>query len=149
MNIHFGANRMNRVQIIAGAAFLTVLTAGGAAVAVAQSTDAAPAAGTCQVTVDRSQAADSFRVDRQTLQNGDCVCYVYTGPSTQGASTESQVADVLNRRDCGAAAAPVGETAAATGGGSNVPLIVAGGIGVAGGIVALTNSDGHNDSPGG
>ena len=138
---------MKRVHLIAVAALFSVLAAGGAA--LADTPAEAPVAGTCQVTVDRSQAADSFRVDKQQLENGNCVCYVYTGSETQGAETEAKVADVQKRRDCGGA--PLAD-AVLPDAGSRIGMAAASGGLVILGIVAALSGDGHghqNDSTGG
>jgi hypothetical protein len=152
-----------RYASIGGAAFLVV---GIASATVALPLDgltaslgatSQPAAvtesGTCLVAIDRSAAAGTWQVTYQTLDDGSCVCYAYTGPSSQPASSEKLVADLEQSRRCGpaAAAAPAGPSASGGGGGggggSPVGPIVA--VAAVAGGIAVGVASGSNDSPGG
>lgn len=98
------------------------------------------AAAQCRVVVDRSQAGGTFDVTRQVSANGDCVCYVYTGPQSQSSSVEGNIAALVRNRSC-ANARPMdvpGEEAASGGlGVSRAALLVsAAGLAAAGLLVA-------------
>ncbi len=54
----------------------------------------------CEVSIDRSFPTGTYDVKRQELDNGDCICYAYTGPSPQSNVIESKIADLQRRREC-------------------------------------------------
>lgn len=102
----------------------------------------------CEVTIDRDYADGTFYVTRQTLANGDCVCYVQTGARPQSSEIEGKVMDLRRQRQCDNADAaitvPAGHTAvpAPTSGLGKFALVAA----LAGaGVVIATGSD--SDSP--
>src|SRR5262245_29448871 len=94
---------------------------------------------TCKVTVDRSQPSGTYSVQRQELDNGDCICYVYTGTQPQSDTIEQSIAALNAARACPdapAVAVTGGEGAMASGGGGSgaaLPLLglAAVGVGVA------------------
>ena len=117
---------------------------------------------TCEVTVDRSQAAGTYAVTKQVLENGDCICYLYTGPAAEQATTlENRIRDLQRTRSCddapvmavaggaaavgGAAAAGAGAAGAAAGG-LGVAAVAPIAVAAAAGIAVAANG---NDSPGG
>jgi len=111
----------------------------------------------CAVKVDRTQEAGTYDVTRQVLENGDCICYVYTGPKPQSDTIERAIADLQERRECRDAKVmiipPAGGAAVAAAGGTGFlpalgigPLLGVAGAGAAAaaGVAASTNSP---DSP--
>ena len=58
------------------------------------------AAAQCRVVVDRSQADGVFDITRQVAADGDCVCYVYTGPQPQSSEVEGNIATLARDRTC-------------------------------------------------
>lgn len=127
---------------------LALLAVPGIALGFAVTTTTASAQGTCKVTVDRSQPAGTYSVQRQELENGDCICYVYTGTQPQADSTEQSIAALQASGACPdapAVAVPAGATAAAGGGGGGALLL----LGAAGGTAAIVaaSSGGNSDSP--
>lgn len=133
---------MRKVHLLAGGLVFAAALAGGATVASAETN----AANTCRVSVDRTQAAGTFQVQRQEMNNGDCVCYVYTGPASQGDAAESRVADVQRSRACAdRPAALQTEPGVKHHGDALIPAI--GGVAAVGlGVAAIASSD---SSPGG
>lgn len=91
-----------------GAVFLT-LAVGVSGTASAQSGEKL-----CKVTVDRSQPGGVFDVTKVVADDGDCVCYTYTGPASQGKDVEDRVSALLQSRSCeGAKVVNVPKTAGA------------------------------------
>ncbi len=139
-------------KALAGAAALAFVVGGTMAAAATTGADGAglgkgAADDQCVVNVDRSAAANSYDVTRTVNQGGQCVCYVRTGPESQGGNAEALLAALLRSRDCSTAPAAVGGAGglgsffSTTGG--IVTGVVAGGAIIAGGV-ALANG---NDSP--
>jgi hypothetical protein len=94
-------------------------------------------AGKCQVTIDRSQEPGVFDVTRQSYENGECICYAYTGPATQPVGTENRVSALLASRTCPSAKpmlVPGAVGGAVAGGGFPIPTLI--GLGVIGGAAA-------------
>ena len=54
----------------------------------------------CEVSIDRSFPTGTYDVKRQELDNGDCICYAYTGLSPQSDVIEGKIADLQRRREC-------------------------------------------------
>jgi hypothetical protein len=54
----------------------------------------------CEVVVDRSQAAGAYDLTRQVSETGDCTCYVYTGPASQPATIENNIAALQRSKTC-------------------------------------------------
>ena len=126
---------------IAGLAFSIPAPALASAKAQSASSGGGSSSSACRVRVKRSSdSAGVFDVTRGSLSNGDCVCYVRTGPRSQGGSAESALAALLLRRTC--ADAPLAAVGA-TGGGISTGLIV-GGLLLAGGGLALALSGGSS-----
>lgn len=84
------------------APLLLTLAAGGATAQVGSGnqTSSGDATRQCRVVVDRSQADGVFDVTRQVAADGDCVCYVYTGPQPQSSSVEGNIASLVRNRSC-------------------------------------------------
>lgn len=103
----------------------------------------------CTVTVDRAYSDGTYQVTRQELANGDCVCYVQTGPSPQADTTEKQIEALRIARKCDnatALAVPEGSAATATktasGGAGPFKLIAFAAAGA--GAIAAAASGGSN-----
>lgn len=54
----------------------------------------------CEVSIDRSFPTGTYDVKRQELDNGDCICHAYTGPTPQSDAIEGKIADLQRRREC-------------------------------------------------
>ena len=126
---------------LAAPLLLTMATSGASAqVGPGGQAASGGAAGQCRVVVDRSQAGGTFDVTRQVSADGDCVCYVYTGPQPQSSSVEDNIASLVRNRSCANARAMdvAGEEAASGGLGiSRAALLVsAAGLAAAGLLVA-------------
>ena len=85
-----------------GAPLLLTMAAGGATAQVGSGDQVGSKDATrpCRVVVDRSQAGGVFDVTRQVDSDGDCVCYVSTGPRPQNSTIEGNVATLLRDRTC-------------------------------------------------
>jgi hypothetical protein len=146
---------MRNLKVLAASAVVPVALAAGGAFAQSE-------AQACEVTVDRSQAAGTYDVTRQQLENGDCICYLYTGPAGQQSTTlENRVKALQASGECSdapvmmvsgayAAGGAAAAGAAASGGsffgaGALLPVLAASGAGA----VAVSSGGGNNDSPGG
>lgn len=91
----------------------------------------------CRVDVVRDGLSGSADVSRQVLGNGDCVCTIRTGPSSNNGSAESIVVALLRDRECVGAPAVAGAAGGSSAGAGGVAGGAgAGGIG-SGGIAAL------------
>lgn len=109
----------------------------------------------CAVKVDRSQSDGTYDVTRQVLENGDCICFVYTGPRPQADTIERAITRLQEVRECpdakvmmvpGAVAVGAGAGAGAAGGVGGAAI----GVGAAAAAAALgVAASGGNDSPGG
>lgn len=108
---------MKNVLSVAFAASLLVAMTPNGAVAQSQGASPAGAADQCRVVADRTAAPGVFDVTRQVVSGGGCVCYIYTGPQSQGAATEARVSDLLAAKSCPAARPMAAQTGAAAGGG--------------------------------
>lgn len=121
---------------VLGYSILGVVAAGlfGGAAASAQADGEARK---CKVTIDRSQDAGVFDVTRQTYDDGECICYAYTGPKSQPAETEQRVANLLERKTCS------GAKSMALTGPSAVPLLplLSSGLFIGGAVAALSGDD--------
>lgn len=106
----------------------------------------------CTVTVDRAYAGETYQVTRQELANGDCVCYIQTGPSPQAAATENRIEALRLSRKCDnatAMAVPEGHAATATRtatGGAGAFKLVAFAAAGAGAIAAAASGGGNGPS---
>lgn len=136
---------------------LIVLATAVPLVGMAGSALAASDNGKCEVTVDRSRSAGTYSVSKQVADNGDCVCYLYTGPAAEQSSTlENRIAQLQRDRTCddapvvamagGAAAAGAAAGGGAVAAGIGIGTIAPLGIAAAAGIAIAANG---NDSPGG
>jgi hypothetical protein len=105
----------------------------------------------CKVTIDRS--ATGYDVTKQVFEDGNCICYAYTGPKPQADSIEGAISALLNTKQCpdakvqqisGPSTGPVGGTGAGGGIGTVAP-IVAGGAAAA--ALAATGGGGSPSSP--
>ncbi len=108
---------------------------------------------TCDVTVDRNYASGIYEVTRQELPNGDCICYIQTGPEPQSEGVEGRIVSLRKARSCADAvvmAVPAGQAAApgVAAGASNFGLVAAGVAAAAGiGVAASSSSGGGPSSP--
>lgn len=99
--------------------------------------------GKCEVRIDRSREKDTFEVYRQELENGDCICYAYTGPKPQSQETEDAIAQLERDREC-RDAPPLALTGPGAVGGKGffgsalLPLL---GLGGAGAVAAAAAGD--------
>lgn len=106
----------------------------------------------CTVTVDRAYSDGTYQVTRQELANGDCVCYIQTGPSPQSDSTEKLIESLRISRKCAdatAMAVPEGYAATATktaAGGAGAFKLVAFAAAGAGAIAAAASGGGNGPS---
>ena len=95
--------------------------------------------------VDRSQAGGVFDVTRQVFADGDCVCYVYTGPQPQSSSVEGNIASLVRNRSCANARLMNVPGEEAAGGGLGISraalLVGAAGLAAAGLLVAINGSN--------
>ena len=134
------------------APLLLTMATGGATAQVGSGGQAAAgdAAGQCRVVVDRSQADGVFDLTRQVFADGDCVCYVYTGPQPQSSSVEGNIASLVRDRSCANARLMNVPGEEATGGGLGISraalLVGAAGLAAAGLLVA-TNGGNNRVSP--
>ncbi len=128
----------------AGVALVSMFVA-SVSVAAGQSAGGAANGGKSRIVLQRNAGAGVFDVTRQTLDNGDEVCIVKTGPKNQGASTEALIAKLMQTGSCSDAPPAIREAAGAGGGGSGGLLTVVG-VGVAAGAAAA--AAGGSDSPG-
>ena len=139
--------RRNAV-ILAGLAAIGMISGtvaqAGATRAADQGSDAGSAAESCRVEVTRNAGAGTYNVTRQ-VSNGQCTCFVSTGPSSQGGSAEASVAAILRDRSCAGAPPAVVQTAGGAGGaggsgamGTLLPVI--GVAAAAAGVAAATGS---------
>lgn len=126
----------------------------GPSVVVAQADQGNPKAGQCRVVIDRSQNAGVFDVTRQSDDDGNCICYAYTGPDSQDNATESKVTALEESKRCPdakvmAVAGPAAGAAAAGGSGflagPLAPLLAVGALG--GGAAAAASGSGDNGAP--
>jgi hypothetical protein len=128
---------------------LALLAAPGLALGLAASANAVTEK-TCKVAVDRSQSAGTFNVQRQQLDNGNCVCYVYTGPKSQSAATERSIAAIQKSGACtdapAVAIAQDGEEGGEGGDGSGTGALLLLGA-AAGTALIVAASSGGSDSP--
>ena len=129
------------------APLLLTMATGGATAQVGSGDQAASgdAAGQCRVVVDRSQAGGVFDVTRQVFADGDCVCYVYTGPQPQSSSVEGNIASLVRNRSCANARLMNVPGEEAAGGGLGVSraalLVSAAGLAAAGLLVATKGGE--------
>ena len=134
------------VFVALGAAGATLL---GASAVMAQAEQSDAQAGQCRVVIDRSQDAGVFDVTRQSDDDGNCICYAYTGPETQGDPVEAQVASLEQSKRCPDAKvmAITGPAAGTEAGGSGflagplAPLLAVGALG--GGAAAAAGAGGN------
>lgn len=96
---------MRKLSVIAMAlAVPGMVFAAMAQASVTRSSDAAMGTGgpakTCSVQVHRSEAPGVFSIERETLQDGSCVCNARTGPASQGGSAEAALGALLQSREC-------------------------------------------------
>ena len=140
---------MRGKKLIGVAALVPAVLLGGAGLAAAAAQDAP--AKKCEVTVDRSQPSGVYDVTRQEMENGDCICYVYTGPAPQSDTIENSIATLLQTGECpDAQAAPIAGPIAGTSDAPFAKAAIAGVAAVAGIIVAAsTGGGGNGDSTGG
>ena len=127
---------------------LALLAVPGIALGLAATATTASAQGTCKVTVDRSQPAGTYSVQRQELENGDCICYVYTGPQPQSDATEQSIASLQSSGACPdapAVAVPAGATATTGGGGGGALILLGAAAGTA--AIVASSSGSNTDSP--
>lgn len=118
------------------------------AIPVPASAQATGSAKTCKVTVDRSQEDGTFVVQRQELENADCVCYIYSGKDPQSADIESKIAGVISAQACPEAplvAVPGVAAAGAVGAGIGGAGLGLAGLAAAGGAAAALS--GGEDGP--
>ncbi len=107
----------------------------------------------CQVTVDRRAEFDgTYDVTRQVLENGDCICYVYTGQMRQSDTIEKAIASLQESGLCPDAKVALVPAGAATGFAPALGLAPLAGVGAAGaaGIIAASSDNvSGDDTPGG
>lgn len=91
----------------------------------------------CEVVVNRVGLPGAADITRQVLDNGNCVCTISTGPSSNNGSAEAVVVALLRDKECEGAPAPGAEEGAGSGGGLGGGGAAAlGGLAVAGGLAA-------------
>jgi hypothetical protein len=105
--------------------------------------------GKCEVRIDRSREKDTFEVYRQELENGDCICYAYTGPLPQSDATEDAIAQLERDRECRDAPplALTGPAAVEGEGFFGTALLPLLGLGGAGAIAAASSDGGSPGTP--
>lgn len=137
--------RRNAV-FLAGFAAIGMITGtvaqAGATRAADQGSGQGAAAEQCRVEVTRNAGSGTYNVTRQ-VSNGQCTCFVSTGPSNQGGSAEASVAAILRDRSCAGAPPAVAQAASGGGGGGGAMgtlLPVIGVAAAAGGVAAATGS---------
>ena len=54
----------------------------------------------CEVVINRSQPAGVYDVTKQVSEDGDCTCYVYTGPASQSVAIENNISALLRSKTC-------------------------------------------------
>lgn len=135
---------MNRFGKAATGLALVSMFVASVSVAAGQSAGGAANGGKSRIVLQRNAGSGTFDVTRQTLDNGDEVCIVKTGPKNQGASTEALIAKLMQSGNCSDAPPAVRE--AAVSGGGNGALLAVVGVGVAAGLGAA--AAGGSDSPG-
>ncbi len=96
---------MGRMSAVAMAlAIPGMVIAATAQAGVTRSSDATVQGGSrvqaCNVQVRRSEAPGVFSIQRETLQDGSCVCNARTGPANQGGSAEAALSALLQSREC-------------------------------------------------
>lgn len=150
-SIHTVIN-LKMLGAVLAAPLLLTITTGGATAQVGSGGQAASggAAGQCRVVVDRSQAGGVFDVTRQVFADGNCVCYVYTGPQPQSSSVEGNIASLVRNRSCVNARLMDVPGEEAAGGGLGVSqaalLVSAAGL-AAGGLLVATKGKNKVVSP--
>jgi hypothetical protein len=105
----------------------------------------------CEVKIDRSKEAGTYNVTRQVYEDGNCICYAYTGPNTQASSIESAISELLASKSCSGAPVQMIAGSAAVAG-----VAGAGGLGgaavvapvVAGGAAAAAIAASDSNDPG-
>ena len=119
-----------RIMMASAAAMLVVVASSSLASSTRSSEESLPAGldKKCAVKVDRTQEAGTYDVTRQVLENGDCICYVYTGAKPQSDTIERAIADLQERRECRDAKVMIvppaaGAAAAAAGGTGFLPVL--------------------------
>lgn len=124
------------------AAFCVVSAVGIGGLAMAQ-----PADNICKVTIDRSQPEGVYDVTKVVAEDGDCVCYVYTGPQTQGQGTEDQINALLENKSCpNAKTVNVPKSTAEAGGSGDAGWAAAGAAAAFGAFLAVAADDSDDDS---
>ncbi len=137
---------MNRsAKALAGAAALALIGGSMAAAATARASGdgagSGSGSGQCEVQVNRSAGAGSYDVTRQVKQGGQCVCFVRTGPESQGGNAEALLAALRESKDC--SDAPAAVVAA----GIPTALLVGGSVvAVTTGLI-VANQKSNHDSP--
>lgn len=132
-------------KALAGAAALALI--GGSMAAAATSRASGEGAGMgassgqCEVQVNRAGSAGSYDVTRQVKQGGECVCFVRTGPESQGGNAEALLAALRESKDC--ADAPAAVVAA----GIPTALLVGGSVVAVGTGLVVASSKSNHDSP--
>lgn len=142
-------------QFLAAAASIALVGAGVAGTAGTRSFEALPgvstafadgadsgAGGKCRVDIIRAGAAGAADITRQTLQDGNCICTITTGPASSNGSAEEIVTNLLRDRTCDGAPAPgkvISEAASGGGGGWVLPVVLA--VVGAGGLVVALGKD--------
>jgi len=121
-----------------------LLVAGAVAPAPAGAQDAGKF---CEVTIDRTHPDGTFYITRQTLENGDCICYVQTGPKPQATKTEEAILELRREQRCEHAdatiAVPAGYAAAPVQGsvGKFTLIGILGGAAAIAGVAAALSDD--------
>lgn len=120
---------------VAGAAETRAFEAIPAMAAAGTEADVGAAAKKCTVNVFRNGAVGVANIGRQVLENGDCVCNVWTGPEGNNGSAEAVVTALLRDKECADAPAVEAATKAAFGpgaiGAAAAGVAGAGGLGLA------------------
>jgi|EndMetStandDraft_2_1072991.scaffolds.fasta_scaffold87449_1 hypothetical protein len=109
----------------------------------------------CEVKIDRSREAGVYNVTRQVFEDGNCICYAYTGPSSQASSIESAISELLASKSCSGApvqmiagAAPAAAAIAGTTGAGGLAGAAVVAPAVAGGAAAAAIAAGDSNNPG-
>ena len=101
----------------------------------------------CEVVINRSQPAGVYDLTRQVSDGGDCICYVYTGPSSQSVAIENKISALMRSRTCANASVMnvpggSGTGAAIANGNTGVLLAIAASVAVNVGILTSGNGEG-------
>lgn len=90
------------MKILKLALALTAVSIAGVGVSMSASAQNSALQNTqkCEVVINRSQPAGVYDLTRQVTEGGNCICYVYTGPSSQSVAIENNLSALLRSKTC-------------------------------------------------